>query len=106
MLFSGTIGVLDVSCVHDYAEQQPVHVSRDVALAPVQLPGRITAAWAAALRRLHALGVNDGCRGAGVPPGALAQQALSREPGRGHKGPVWLAWSGRSGRNLPGLHGL
>src|SRR5215218_10173662 len=32
--------------------------------------------------------------------------ALSREPERGHKGPVWLAWSGRSGRNLPRLHRL
>src|SRR4051794_31517344 len=55
------------------AEQQPVRVHRDVTLAPLQAFGGIPAARAAALRGLHALGVDNRRRGTGLPPGALAQ---------------------------------
>src|SRR4051794_25850143 len=55
------------------AEQQPVRVLRDVTLAPLQAFGGIPAARAAALRGLHALGVDDRRRGTGLPPGPLAQ---------------------------------
>src|SRR5215207_9353018 len=67
----------------------------------------------AALRRLHALGVNDAYRGAGVPPGALAQHdhervadalphAVPEEGAHGavHRGP---GWEGRRWRHLPPL---
>ena len=67
------VGVLDVGPVHEDAEQQFVRVHRDVALAPFQPLRRVPAARAAALRGLHALGVDDRRRGTGLPPGALAQ---------------------------------
>ena len=53
------VGVLDVGPMHEDAEQQPVRVHRDVPLAPFQPLGRVPAARAAALRGLHALGVDD-----------------------------------------------
>ena len=59
--------------MHDHAQQQPVRVHRDVPLAPLQPLSGIPAARAAALRGLHALGVDDRSRGAGLSPGALAQ---------------------------------
>src|SRR3954447_14919670 len=55
------------------AEQQPVRVHRDVPLAPLQPFRRIPTTWAAALGGLDALGIDDGCRGAGVPSSAVAQ---------------------------------
>jgi hypothetical protein len=59
--------------MHNDAQQQVVHVHRDVALAPLQTLGGIPAARAAALRGLHALDVDYRRRGTGLPPGLLAQ---------------------------------
>ena len=67
------IGILNVGRMYEDAEQQPVRVHRDVPLAPLQPLGGVPTARAAALRGLHALGVDDGCGGTGFPPGALAQ---------------------------------
>ncbi len=60
--------------MHDDAQQQPLRVHRDVALASCDLLGRIVAARAAGLRRLHALAVDDRSRGACLTADAFAQQ--------------------------------
>src|SRR3954453_16766086 len=57
------------------AEQQPVRVHRDGPLAPLQPFRRIPTTWAAALGGLDALGIDDGCRGAGVPCSAVAHKS-------------------------------
>ena len=67
------IGILNVGRMDENAEQQPVRVHRDVPLAPFQPLRGVPTARAAALGSLHALGVDDCCRGTGFPPGAPAQ---------------------------------
>jgi hypothetical protein len=47
------VGILDVGCMDDDAEQQPVRVHRDLPLAPFQALGGILAARAAALPKMQ-----------------------------------------------------
>ena len=59
--------------MHEHAKQQPLRVDRDVPLAPFDLLGGVVAVRPAALRCLHALGVEDGRGRTGFAPRALAQ---------------------------------
>ena len=58
------VGVLDGGGMHEHAEQQPLGVHCDVALAAIDLLGRVIAARSAAFRGLYALRVDDASGGA------------------------------------------
>ncbi len=60
--------------MHDDAQQQPLRVHRDVALASRDLLGRVVTARTACFRCFHALAVDDRGRGAWLPPCRLTQQ--------------------------------
>jgi len=68
------VAILDGGGMHEHAKQQSLGVHRNVALAPIDLLGRVVAARPPAFSGLHALGVDDRSGRAGLAPHALAQR--------------------------------
>ena len=66
----GTITILDISGVHLGTDQQTARIGNDVALAALDLLGRVVPSRPTALGRLDRLGVDDPADGLASRPAA------------------------------------